>query len=172
MNKITLHTLGPTNTNCEAAAKYYLDKNNLDGEIILYETLESAVDIVANDKDALLLTCIVYPKLNKLVFDNLEKLKLVDCFIFNTFEMVLSTKKEVELSDLSTIISHPAPTPLINKFGKEISLANSNSEAAKLCFDEKFDACVTTMPASKFYNLKILKNFGEVPMGFAIHTKL
>jgi len=119
MDKVTLHTLGPTNTNCEAAAKYYLDKNNLDGEIILYETLESAVDIVANDKDALLLTCIVYPKLNKLVFDNLEKLKLVDCFIFNTFEMVLSTKKEVELSAISTIISHPAPTPLINKFGKE-----------------------------------------------------
>ena len=105
-------------------------------------------------------------------FDNLEKLKLVDCFIFNTFEMVLSTKKEVELSAISTIISHPAPTPLINKFGKEISLANSNSEAAKLCFDEKFDACITTMPASKFYNLKIIKNFGEVPMGFAIHNKL
>ena len=172
MGKTTVHTLGPANTNCEAAGKHYLKINNIVGEIVLHQTLEEAVDIVTNDADTVLLTCIVYPKLNKLVFDNLDKLKLVDSFIFNTFEMVLSANKNTDIQSINSIISHPAPTPLINTLGKEITLANSNSEAAKYCYDGKFDACITTMPASNFYNLTVIKNFGEVPMGFAIHKKI
>ena len=119
MNKIKIHTLGPKNTNCEAAAKHYILKNKLECDIILYETLESAVDVVTKDKNSLLLTCIVYPHLYKLVFENLKKLKLVDCFIFNTFEMVLSTKNEFDINSLHSIISHPAPIPLIKRYEKK-----------------------------------------------------
>lgn len=86
---LTIHTLGPKGTNCEKAADYWLAKNNVKGNVKLYPTLESATESVKEDKDGLLLGCIVYPDLNNIVFQNLSSLELQNCFVMDTHNMVI-----------------------------------------------------------------------------------
>lgn len=166
---MNIKTLGPTGTNCEHAAKYYLQSNKINGSIELYNTLEDALKDVMKDIDSVLLSCIVYPQLHELVFDNLSNIELVDSFIYNTFPMVFASKNKVKPK---TIATHPAPQSLIKgMMDIEIVNVNSNSLAAIECFENRVESCITTLPCARKYRLKILQNFGEVPMGFAIHRR-
>lgn len=166
----SVHTLGPTNTNCEKAALSWITKNELDAEVFLYDTLEIAAEKMTNFDDAVLLSCIVYPKLHELVFQNLHNMQLVDCFIEPTYNMVLAQRKKG--NQVTRIFSHPAPIALLEQtpYSREIvEFVNSNAAAANSCLGET-DACITTIIAANENNLHLVKDFGPVPMGFAIHA--
>lgn len=173
---ITIHTLGPKGTNCEKAAYYWLEKNKLDGNIILHETLEFAVEEIKKDNDCILLGCIVYPYLHNIVFKNLSLLKLTDCFVMDTHNMLFASRFN-NYRKINSIGSHPAPKDLISKMTNlnnniESLLFNSNSESALQCAKGTVDACITTLKAAESHKLNILYDFGPVPMGFSIHTKI
>lgn len=61
MNKgeITIHTLGPSGTNCDLAAEYWIKSNKLNGKIELHETLEKALISMQKDCKSYLLSCAV-----------------------------------------------------------------------------------------------------------------
>ena len=162
-----IRTLGPTGTNCEAAARHYAGVHKLDARIDLHKTLEEATALVLEAPNSALLGCVVYPDLHNLVFPYLTRLQLDDVFMFNTFNMVLATRHGKR--DFGKVATHPAPQSLV-KDDYPIILANSNSEAARLCFDGDVDACVTTLPAARALGLEVVRDFGEVPMGFTIHV--
>lgn len=173
---LAIHTLGPKGTNCEKAAYYWLEKNNLNGNIILHETLEVAVEEIKKDKNCILLGCIVYPYLHHIVFKNLTLLQLTDCFIMDTHNMLFASRFN-DLNKINTVGSHPAPKDLIFDVKNlnnniESFLFNSNSEAALQCANGAVDACITTLKAAESHNLNILHDFGPVPMGFSIHSKI
>ena len=165
----SLHTLGPTGTNCEAAAHYWFDLNNIEGDVILHDTLEAGVATLRDSDaaDQAVLGCIVYPELHTLVFSNLTWLKLVDCFIMPTFNMVLARKPGDELTRIAT---HPAPQGLVPE-GCERILVTSNSVAAARCASGTVDGCVTTLVAARNHGLEVVRDYGPVPMGFSIHSK-
>lgn len=167
---IRVHTLGPTGTNCEAAAYHWLRvRRGGTGSVVLYDSLESAVDgVLALPADSVLLACIVYPQLHEIVFQNLTELSLRECFVFPTYNMVLAAAEPTD--ELKTIISHPAPINLLDEWDVTINLADSNSAAAIACAGGAADACVTTSVAAEQNNLVVLKDFGPVPMGFSIHA--
>lgn len=170
---VRIHTLGPEGTNCQRAAYHWLQQNNIDAdkaEVILHPTLEDGVKAVVEDENALLLGCIVYPQLHELVFNNLDQLYLKDCFVLPTFNMVLATKQCEDVEQIRTIVSHPAPVSLIRDLDRDVTLTTSNSKAASLVAASIFDACITTRKSAEMYGLKELKDFGEVPMGFSIHS--
>lgn len=162
----TIHTLGPKGTNCEMAALEWFKKQNIDPKIHLHATLENAIKEVKRDSFSALLSCIVYPDLHNIVFRNLLDIELVDCFIMNTHPMVLASRKS---QYPSSILTHPAPQSLINADKIKI-YSNSNAEAALNCSLGKADACITTLVCAEEHKLNVLKNFGKVPMGFAIHA--
>lgn len=85
--------------------------------------------------------------------------------------MILATNDDTKDLGNSTIATHPAPSGLAYDFtvSKNIKLVNSNSQAALQCSKGLSDACITTLPAAQKYSLKVIKDFGEVPMGFTIH---
>lgn len=173
---LTIHTLGPKGTNCEKAAYYWLETNGLNGNVILHETLEVAIEKIKKDDNCILLGCIVYPYLHNIVFQNLTLLKLTDCFVLDTHNMLLASRFN-DLSKIKKVGSHPAPKDLfseINGLNKptESLLFNSNSEAALQCANGTVDACITTLKAAESHNLNILHDFGPVPMGFSIHSKI
>ncbi|WP_286146036.1 hypothetical protein [Shigella sp. FC1967] len=89
---INIHTLGPSGTNCEKAAHYWLNKNNRQGNIILHPTLETAVKEMDNSSNSVLLGCIVYPYLHNIVFSNLSFIKLTDCFVMDTHNMLFASR--------------------------------------------------------------------------------
>jgi prephenate dehydratase len=161
-----VYTLGPRGTNCEKAAKTWLKSKKIKGEIRLTATLEEAVQYVKNDKEAALLSCIVYPDLHKLVFDNINSIEFFDCFVIDTYPMVLATRGQEYPRTIST---HPAPENLIQPFN-EIMYSTSNAQAALDCAAGKTEGCITTKECAEKLNLKIVKNFGELPMGFALHA--
>ena len=166
--ELTIHTLGPSGTNCEAAANSYLEKKKAQGKICLHETLEKAVSEIEHDENSILLGCVVYPELHTLVFSNLMKLKLVECFVFPTLNMVLASRN----GKLGSVSTHPAPKKLIPDYINQIELVNSNSQAAINCYEGITDACITTITAAEKYNLEILKDFGKIPMGFTVHAPI
>jgi len=169
---MTIHTLGPDKTNCQAAANHYLNSNEINGNIKLYDTLEEATKELVAGENNYLLSCIAYPDLHRLVFKNLSTMRLVDSFIFNTIPMVLASQNKKQKLKKS-IITHPAPIDLIDINEYEIiEFANSNSDAAVKCSKGDFHYCITTLTAAEKFNLKIIKNFGQIPMGFALHKAI
>jgi prephenate dehydratase len=167
---LNIHTLGPTGTNCELASQSWMDTNNVNGSIILHNSLEEGLQAMVEDKDrAVLLSCIVYPELHNLVFNNREEVELIGSFIFPTMPMLLAAKSDQYTPGI--IASHPAPVALIPDDFTEIKYANSNVAAAKLCQNGEVDACITTEKGANSHGLRVIKNFGSIPMGFAIHGK-
>jgi hypothetical protein len=163
-----IYTLGPENTNCELAAKTWRRQNCGDAEIVLCPSLENGVERLFDDQgDAVLISCVVYPKLHELVFHNTDRLRFSDFFLMNTMDMVLACNPEVNDGLLAT---HPAPESLGPQELKRI-FANSNAEAAIFCRNGKAGHCITTITACEKQQLTLVKNYGEIPMGFAVHIK-
>jgi len=164
-----LHTLGPTGTNCEAAAHHWFEQHDIDGRVVLHDTLEDGVEAMRHSggNGEALLGCVVYPELHTLVFSNLAWLKLTDCFVMPTFNMVVASK---DGSSPTRVATHPAPKHLVPE-GCEYELVNSNAVAAASCASGAFDGCVTTSAAARLHKLEIVRDFGAVPMGFSIHAK-
>ncbi len=163
-----IRTLGPAGTNCEAAARHWIAQQGLNAQVELHDTLETAMDQVLVEERTALLGCVVYPDLHQLFFPYLSQMYLADVFLFNTFNMVLATRPGHRHFQL--VATHPAPQSLV-KSDYPIKLVSSNSEAARLCASEKVDACITTLTAAKNQELELIKDFGEVPMGFTIHLR-
>lgn len=162
-------TLGPSGTNCEAAAQHYIaTRLNGNGKIVLSETLESAVASAKGNPDRAVLGCVVYPDLHKIVFSNLDGFELSDVFLFPTSNMVLASWKDT-LPERARIVSHPAPSILAPR-SSEIIFVTSNVVAASDCISRKFDGCITTEKSAKANGLKIIQDFGPVNMGFTIHS--
>ena len=166
MNTV-IGTLGPEGTNSELASLKYLTDNNLSdkGVVKLYLTPEQAIDALINMEIDKCVLCIVYPRLNEIVFRNLEYIEMTDTYMLPTYAMVIAGS-----SSAVKYCSHAAPIDLIEK-GKNVEIVNSNAEAAKLCKMGKFDACVTTRKAADLYKLNIVKDYGEVNMGWAVFSR-
>ncbi|MDB4987434.1 MAG: bacilysin biosynthesis protein BacA [Myxococcaceae bacterium] len=162
----TIHTLGPTGTNLEAASRSWREVNRLvDAEIRLHSTLEAAVDEMAMDGSAVLIACVVYPELHTLVFKNLERLEIAECFVQPTYNMVVASRED---RPAKTIATHSAPQHLAPPEATRV-FVDSNSQAAIACATGEVDACVTTLPAAQRHGLHVVRDFGAVPMGFSVH---
>lgn len=167
--KLQVHTLGPTGTNCEAAAHHWIQTRGFpDASVVLHPTLEKAViDVIGMPQTSVLLACVVYPYLHEIVFKNMRDMTMRECFVLPTHNMVYAGRPD---QPQRTVASHPAPVNLLDGRSVEISLVNSNSEAAATCASGVTDACITTLPAARRHGLSILTDFGPVPMGFSVHA--
>lgn len=92
-------------------------------------------------------------------------MELRDVFLFDTYDMVLASRGA---SVPRTVASHPAPRSLCPE-DAEVTLVDSNAEAARLCAAGRFEGCITTRKAADAQGLVVLVNHGPVPMGFTIH---
>ncbi|MER6997960.1 bacilysin biosynthesis protein BacA [Streptomyces sp. NPDC000410] len=163
----TIHTLGPAGTNLEKAAHHWFEEQRRDGRVVLHTEVEDGLDVMRFDGTEAILACAVYPRLHDLVFGNLDRLAMVDTFILDTYDMVLASRPEQD--SIATIVTHPAPSCLVTSRG-EISFASSNSHAAALCASGLYDSCVTTDQAARSEGLRVVENFGPVPMVFTVHA--
>ncbi|WCM88112.1 hypothetical protein [Acidovorax sp. NCPPB 3576] len=161
-----IHTLGPAGTNCEAAAHEWFKRNGRKGAVHLHPTLEIAAEELKDDPAIALLGCVAYPDLHTLVFSNLSRFQMVDIFVMPTFNMILASRTGEPPQTIST---HPAPQRLAPP-GAQLSLVNSNAQAAVDCRHGKTEGCITTAKAAQSLGLKVVQDFGPVPMGFTVHA--
>lgn len=169
-HKIIIHTLGPEGTNCEKAGYLWLESNKVYGDVKLYSTLEDALIEVRKNTHDLLLGCAVHPDLHQIVFENLDFLEIQDSFVMPTWNMVLA-KNHSSSSNMEKIIiaCHPAPSHLAFSYSQNVRFVSSNVQAALECVRGKASACITTLKAAQDNNLKVIQDFGEVPMCFTLH---
>lgn len=163
-----VHTLGPQGTNLETAAHEWLRRRGIDGRIELHASLEAALDAVPDNGEHALAACAVYPALHTLTFGNLNRLHMVDSFIMPTHNMVLAS---AGADNPRTVSTHPAPVGLVS-VEAESRLVLSNSQAAIDCADGRTEGCITTIVAAERHGLRVLRDFGPVPMVFTIHQVL
>ena len=164
-----VHTLGPHGTNLESAAHEWLRRQRVDGNVILHASLEDALDAVPDeDGEHALAACAVYPDLHTLTFSNLHRLRMVDSFIMPTHNMVLAS---TGADHPRTVSTHPAPAGLVPG-DAESRLVLSNSQAAIDCAAGNSEGCITTIVAAERHGLRVLRDFGPVPMVFTIHQVL
>ena len=164
----SVRTLGPTGTNLEAASRWWCKARSAShAEVILHDTLEDAVSDMTLDGTEVLVGCIVYPELHTLVFHNLERLEIAECFVYPTHRMVLASR-DGKLP--RTVASHPAPQSLVPADVQEKRLVDSNAVAAIECAKGAVEGCITTGVAAEAHGLKIVKDFGSLPMGFSVHS--
>ncbi|MFD4373702.1 bacilysin biosynthesis protein BacA [Streptomyces sp. NPDC058486] len=163
-----LHTLGPHGTNLEAASHEWLRRSGVRGTVELHSSIESALDAVPEDGQHALVACAVYPALHTLVFSNLHRLHMVDSFVMPTHNMVLASTGAARPA---TVASHPAPTRLVPA-GTEIREVLSNSQAAIDCAEGRVEGCITTIVAAEKHGLRVVRDFGAVPMVFTVHQVL
>ena len=161
----TLHTLGPAGTNLQSAAHAWFRLRGTEGVVVLHPTLESALPAMPTDGTHALLACAVYPDLHTLVFGNLQRLRMVDSFVYPTYNMVLAVRPGAAPR---TVSSHPAPRGLVPA-GAEVRLVSSNSQAAADCAAGLTEGCITTAPAARMHGLHVHRDFGPVPMVFTVH---
>jgi hypothetical protein len=134
-----------------------------------HSTLEVGVAAVTEDRDAALLACVVYPALHEIVFENLDWLELAECFVLDTYNMLLARRPGS--ADGGVVASHPAPAVLAAPLASRgVRLVSSNAQAAVACAAGEADACVTTLEAARRHGLEVVRDFGPVPMGFTIHV--
>jgi len=161
-----IHTLGPAGTNCEAAAHEWFRRNGRKGTVHLHPTFEIAAEAFNDDPAIAVLGCVAYPDLHNLVFSNLNRFQMVDVFVMPTFNMILASRT----GDVpKTISTHPAPQQLAPQ-GAQLSFVNSNAQAAVDCRHGRTEGCITTAKAAHSLGLKMIQDFGPVPMGFTIHA--
>ena len=167
-----LSTLGPKNTNSQFACDHYLSKKQKTkkSEVLLYDTAEEAINgLLSGDADLAIL-CVVYPRLHEIVFENLTTISIIELFYFETDNMVVASKGPV--FDQIRACCHPAPQSLLPETLSDITLVNSNSIAASLVSKGIYDICITTQAAAKQYSLDIVKDYGPVPMGWAVFQRI
>jgi hypothetical protein len=162
---VELHTLGPTDTNLEHAAWEWFRRRHQVGKVVLHTTLEEAIPELPTDGTAAVVACAVYPDLHTLVFGNLTRLEMIDSFVFPTHPMVLAGR---DVTEMRTGISHPAPRSLLPE-GLDVRMTTSNAQAAINCSRGGADCCVTTAPAAARHGLRVLQDYGPVPMVFTVH---
>lgn len=165
-----ISTLGPRNTNSQFAAEHYLKDRAVTGEVTLRMTPEEAIeDLIDGEADRAVL-CIVYPALNDIVFRNLDRIRIEEVFAYDTDNMVVARRKN-DTGTGGRCCSHPAPKHLLPEGADDITLVSSNSYAARLVKDGAYDMCVTTMAAVKEFDLNVVKDYGPVPMGWAVFDR-
>ncbi|MGH2720843.1 MAG: hypothetical protein ACRDJO_04470 [Actinomycetota bacterium] len=166
----TLHTLGPSGTNCELAARRWFGRAGTAGWVVLHPTLEDAADRVADSPGAALVACAAYPDLHTLIYSRLGRLTIVDCMMMPTHNMVIARRRGAPT--LESISVHHAPEALVPDTFPTRLPALSNSAAARSCRAGAADACITTMPAAIREGLEILHDFGPVTLSFSVHIRV
>jgi hypothetical protein len=163
-----LHTLGPSGTNLQAAAHAWFERRGTAGDVVLHASLEAAMEAAPPTGEHAIAACAVYPDLHTLVFANLTRLRMVDSFIMPTHNMVLAS---TSTSTPAAVSTHPAPAGLVPR-GAKRRLVLSNSQAAIDCARGMSDGCITTSVAARERGLRVVRDFGPVPMVFTIHQVL
>jgi prephenate decarboxylase len=175
---VRLGTLGPEGTSSEYIAQSVSDciGGNQGFKIDLSDTFEQCLDALTDDRLDLVLVPHAYSNIN--IFYMHPGLTPALVFRGSTPEYGLATRSgfafEEELLYSDTVVSHPAPIPLLRYyFDRPISvaLAASTSQAASEVASGRHNIALTNEQAARQYDLKFVYRFSRIPMTWTVFSK-
>ena len=173
-----LGTLGPEGTSSEYIAQLMSDSLGGRGgfRIILENTYEQCMESLTGERVDLVLVAHAYAKIN--VFYMNPALEPAIIFRGSTPEYGLATRSDFtfheELLSSDTVISHPAPVPLLqHHFDRPVMLAtaDSTSQAAGHVANGRYNIAITNEQAVKQHNLKFVYKFSRIPMTWTVFSR-
>lgn len=171
---IRIATLGPNGTCSERAALYYAENKKIKSETILCDSFEIAIQKLMYDEVDMVIIPSAYRELAEIVFGNMENIKLAEVFLYSTPGLVIATKQnDIGVNEIKTMATHSSPSILAKKICPYAKLlyCSSNSASANRVINGEVDACVTTRICVEMNKLHIVKDFGEIPMGWNVFKK-
>ena len=168
-------TLGPSGTCSESVVQRNLCRFGSSAEVVLFPSYEDAIDAVATARAYAAVVAAAYPKLNELVMKIAREVVITDSFVDKTPALVIAAMNDKaftrEQCFKAACVS--APSPLLRELYPfcEIVSASSNSDAARLVVHGLAEAALTTETASTIYNLRVVHNFGDLPMAWVVFQK-
>jgi len=162
-------TLGPSGTCSEFVLLQNLSRFPQPVTVKLFPSYEPASEAVENGEADFVLVAAAFPGLNGLVFGPRHRLRIVDCFLSDTPELVIATGLSCS-DNPRTVACAAAPLPVVRARypNAEIVTALSNSDAAQLVRKGIADAAFTTRIAAQAERLTPISSFGFISMGWIV----
>ncbi len=173
-SSVIIATLGPEGTCSEFAANYYATVINKKASNILCNTFEEAIKQLVEGYADLVIIPSAYRNLANLIFDLYDKIEISDVFKLCTPNLVTAILDEPGgCTELRKIATHASPFSLAKNFypEAELILSGSNSLSARMLYEREVDACITTNICAQQYKFMIIKDFGEISMGWNVFKK-
>jgi bacilysin biosynthesis protein BacA len=175
---LQLGTLGPAGTSSEYVARM-MSRSVADGgrlRIVLEDTYERCVDALTEGRLDLVLVAHAYPGIN--AFYMHPGLEPASVFRGCTPEYGLAIRDDFafreELLDSETVVSHPAPIPLLRyHLGRPLHMAtvDSTSQAACDVADGRYNVAITNEEAARQHHLKFVYKFDRIPMTWTVFAR-
>ncbi|MFF2331293.1 MULTISPECIES: hypothetical protein [unclassified Streptomyces] len=177
-DSVSLGTLGPEGTSSEYVAQLMSSAlgDRGDFRIVLADTYEQCMDALTAARVDLALVAHAYPSINSYYMN--PELEPAIVFRGSTPEYGLATRSDFvfheELLYSDTVVSHPAPVPLLGyHFDRPVKLASatSTSQAAGEVADGLYNIAITNEQAARRHNLKFVYTFSRIPMTWTVFSR-
>jgi hypothetical protein len=170
---LRIGTLGPAGTNSEKAAREYLKRTGIDGELLLFETFEEVVDRLLEGALDKVVVCTAYLKFSALYFERVPQVRMGEVFVADLHPMVVATRPGFSRAGRSSFAVQPAILPLVRHHLDEGSVrpAASNASAAHDVAHGKADACLTTEVAAQSCGLEIVRRMPPLQIPFVVFER-
>ncbi|MEV8527256.1 MULTISPECIES: hypothetical protein [unclassified Streptomyces] len=175
---VRLGTLGPEGTSSEYIAQLLArtlgDRGGF--QILLENTYEQCANSLTGGRVDLVLVAHAYPKINAFYMN--PGLEPAAVFRGSTPEYGLATRLNFafreELLYRDTVVSHPAPVPLLGHHFDgpvKLAIADSTSQAAGSVADGRYNIAITNERAVEQHSLKFVYKFSRIPMTWTVFSR-
>ncbi|SKB14962.1 conserved hypothetical protein, involved in aeruginosin biosynthesis [Planktothrix sp. PCC 11201] len=174
-------TLGPKDTSSEQTLHYLVTQwraEKISVIIHLFDTFTELKQSLLDEEIDLALVPHAYEKINDFYMEPSFQLGFI--FIYPTPVYGLAKRKNVELvSDDCTLVTHPAPLPLLpyllpdylDQNNIKVELVNSTSAAAIQVKQGLADLAITNENALRDNDLEFISQYGEIEMSWSLFHK-
>ena len=163
----TISTLGPEGTDSQRAAHHYaLSSGISDYDILLCESFEDALDRVRDGSDFGIVPA-AYPGLFAL-HCKYRDLPIIGSFVLYTKSMVLARANQN--GPIRTVALHPATKHLLSDQYEPVFI-NSKPLCLRKVVDGDVDAGIGSKDVAEELGLKIVEEFGEIPMTWEVFSR-
>jgi len=178
IERIMLYALGPNGTNIQQAAHKWADSIGIKDktDIVLCPSPDVEVELAMQETRPHIVPvfslCAVYYDLCNIFFKYGSNYTFLSHLYMRLDGMQLASKKDSieDISPNALVSTHNSPSVLLENNNYRLVYANSNSEAAKMCYEDAVEACITTESARRIYGLKQNISFGSPSMLFTFGT--
>jgi hypothetical protein len=170
---LVIGTLGPAGTNSEKAAREYLRRDVIHGEVLLFDTFEEVVRRLLEGALDKAVVCTAYLKFSALYFERVPQLRMSEVFVADLHPMVVATRSGFARDGRPSFAVQPAIQPLIRRYLAEgqILPAASNASAAHDVAKGKADACLTTEVVARACGLEIVSRMPPLQIPFVVFER-
>jgi len=178
---LTVGTLGPKETSSEQTLNYLISQWKLQQISVnshLFDSFTELKESLLQDQVDLALVPHAYERINDFYMEPSFKLGFIFTYPTPVYGLAKRKNEEIVLEN-STLVTHPAPFPLLsyllpsnlNQNNIQVKFVNSTSVAAIQVKQGLADLAITNENALKEHDLEFISQYGQIEMSWSLFHK-